>query len=202
MIVSEVFKDFFLNLAKKTLIWEEIFKNLKKPRRLRKKLKDFEKTFNATESIWLSPTPLNRSKISMLWCQLFIQNLSKIRVTDCDIYFKSRLLTKPYILPCLVFFRRRLWVFLKDKLKQLALIAVVPCLGGPLLTKFVVWRQPAGGGGGGDGTAEQEPVVFEIEPSAETTAAVSGQRIEEDTRTVMDILEGVSSVTLKAPWNV
>jgi len=63
--------------------------------------------------------------------------------------------------------------------------------GGPLLTKFVVWRQPAGGGGGGDGTAEQEPVVFEIEPSAETTAAVSGQRIEEDTRTVMDILEGV-----------
>jgi len=63
--------------------------------------------------------------------------------------------------------------------------------GGPLLTKFVVWRQPAGGGGSGDGTAEQEPVVFEIEPSAETTAAVSGQRIEEDTRTVMDILEGV-----------
>ena len=71
------------------------------------------------------------------------------------------------------------------------------------MTKFVVWRQPAGGGGGGDGTAEQEPVVFEIEPSAETTAAVSGQRIEEDTRTVMDILEGVSSVTRKgkAPWN-
>ena len=77
-------------------------------------------------------------------------------------------------------------------------IAVVPCLGGPLLTKFVVWRQPAGGGGG-DGTAEQEPVVFEIEPSAETTAAVSGQRIEEDTRTVMDILEGVSGGTRKAP---
>ena len=58
-----------------------------------------------------------------------------------------------------------------------------------MTTKFVVTTKR------GD---VEEPVVFEIEIREEIAASVSGQRLEEDTKAVMDILAGADVAPL--PW--
>ena len=57
MTINENFKDFLINLAKKSRICGEMGKILKKTSRFWGKTQRFGKKLNATESLGLSATP-------------------------------------------------------------------------------------------------------------------------------------------------
>ena len=51
MVITEIFREFLINLAQNSRIWWEMFKILTK------KPQDFEEKLDATESLGLSATP-------------------------------------------------------------------------------------------------------------------------------------------------